>query len=116
MRCGLGGLGCRGPQDHGFQSFFGLPFTLSVEMEGTYDFWSFSPEVRFNKVRQGVLVRTGVMLEKSSKYDDKGRENTWIYPCLCFLAFPFVIVVSTDSKRRDLESQLQNVGGRLRSK
>lgn len=56
MRCGLGGLGCRGPQDHGFQSFFGLPFTLSVEMEGTYDFWSFSPEVRFNKIIARLCV------------------------------------------------------------
>ncbi|XP_037782088.1 arylsulfatase H-like [Penaeus monodon] len=56
MRCGLGGLGCRGPQDHGFQSFFGLPFTLSVEMEGTHDFWSFSPEVRFNKIIARLCV------------------------------------------------------------
>lgn len=92
MRCGLGGLGCRGPQDHGFQSFFGLPFTLSVEMEGTHDFWSFSPEVRFNKVRQGVLVCTGVMLERKVVNMITRGEKTHGYTLVCvFLLFPSLL-------------------------
>ncbi|XP_042883218.1 arylsulfatase H-like [Penaeus japonicus] len=50
MRCKLGGFGCRGPQEHGFQSFYGLPFTLAAELEGPHDFWLFPQGERFYKI------------------------------------------------------------------
>ncbi|KAK4327232.1 hypothetical protein Pmani_002288 [Petrolisthes manimaculis] len=41
QNCGLLGRGCRGPHQHGFQSFYGLPFTLVMESAGHHPFWIF---------------------------------------------------------------------------
>ncbi|XP_068247491.1 arylsulfatase H-like [Palaemon carinicauda] len=41
MNCGLLGRGCDGPQRHGFQNFYGMPFTLVQEFIGSHPFWIF---------------------------------------------------------------------------
>lgn len=41
MGCGLLGKNCRGPQEHGFQHFFGLPFTLDEDAVSPHPFFYF---------------------------------------------------------------------------
>lgn len=41
MGCGLLGKNCKGPQEHGFQHFFGLPYTLVLDAASTQPFFYF---------------------------------------------------------------------------
>ncbi|KAG7172890.1 Arylsulfatase H-like [Homarus americanus] len=62
MRCGLLGRGCRGPQQHGFQSFYGIPFTLIEDIAGSHPFWIFPLEDRFYQMLLSLWVVNALTL------------------------------------------------------
>ncbi|XP_076033555.1 arylsulfatase H-like [Oratosquilla oratoria] len=51
--CDWWGRDCRGPLKHGFDSFYGLPFTLDNVMKGNFRFWIFPLH---QTLYQGLLV------------------------------------------------------------
>nr|XP_053629159.1 arylsulfatase H-like [Cherax quadricarinatus] len=62
QRCGLLGQDCRGPQLHGFQSFYGLPLSLLNEMAGDHPFWIFPLSDPFYQVLVSLWLVSAVTL------------------------------------------------------
>ncbi|XP_045613399.1 arylsulfatase H [Procambarus clarkii] len=60
--CGAFGRGCLGPKRHGFQYFYGLPFTLAPEAAGSHPFWIFPLDDPFyQSITAGCLASTVVI-------------------------------------------------------
>ncbi|XP_071527506.1 arylsulfatase H-like [Panulirus ornatus] len=61
-RCGFLGQGCHGPQQHGFQSFYGIPFTLVEDVSSSDPFFIFPMDDPFYQVLVSLWLVSALTL------------------------------------------------------
>lgn len=91
--CGAFGTGCNGPQMHGFQHFYGLPFTLVDDVRGNHRFWIFSLDQPFYQGLLGTWISSILTLIAARvllKWQKKSAVMLWMLITLMLACFWFL--------------------------